>query len=177
MEAKIVCVSILTSNRPQPVIWRLRAVPSTIVFEYLMGRIFSLNSIVPLIFMRAMSFAASGWLYFPCIINCSALYCTPPCSKSFVPTTTFISRGLFLWPKERMSTSSLFLGVFNEKLSRNKIYFFKQCAAVTIHLDEMMLAPQKCQLSEMYCNDAWYGARPSVATFPPTIRGDSNRWA
>lgn len=45
---------------------------------------------------------------------------------------------------------------------------YRQWAAVITHLDEMILPPQKCP--NRFCNDTWYGAKPSAALVPPTMR-------
>lgn len=44
----------------------------------------------------------------------------------------------------------------------------KQWAAEIIHFDERMAHPQKCWFR--VCNEHWYGAWPSKAFAPPTMK-------
>lgn len=49
-----------------------------------------------------------------------------------------------------------------------------QCAAVRTHLLEIIAHPQLCR---PFCwIEHWYGAKPSAATVPPTIRPVNGGW-
>lgn len=109
--------------------------------EYSIGCTDVVKLIVPLIRIRPMSFANRGWSYRLWWYKAVTLYRVPPFFKSLVPTK--ISRLLGLWP-------------------------ITQCDAVTAHFWLMIEQPQKW--NRLDCIEHWYGASPSWAVVPPTIR-------
>lgn len=154
----------LTANWPHPVVWRT-VPPVTSFLEYLMGWTLSLNSIVCSTRINPIS-KANGWLlYLSCLIVFSLVYRIPPEVKSFVPANMYIFPTELKYLKNKHYATKMQKNFFF-------IYSLRQCAAVRTHFDDIMLPPQKCRQA-IFSNETWYGARPSGAFLPPTIREES----
>lgn len=141
-----------------------------------MGWTFWLNSIFSSIWTRQISFELFVWLKFSCGMILCTLYRDPPDFQLFDPTLIVMLRdSLYLkcWIFEKKE--NLFIKILKliEKKTLTTYFFVKQWAAVRTNLFVIIEHPHSC--NPFIWIEHWYGAIPSSAIVPPTIRPGNSR--